>query len=55
MIRLYDLSSIAAGLITSLILHNSYLLFCVISQQFFLGDYRPLIQDTQGNVLDQVS
>ncbi|KAK7356332.1 hypothetical protein VNO80_15601 [Phaseolus coccineus] len=22
--------------------------------QFFLGDYRPLIQDTQGNVLDQV-
>lgn len=23
--------------------------------QFFLGDYRPLIQDTHGNVLDQVS
>jgi PH-interacting protein len=22
--------------------------------QFFLGDYRPLIQDTYGNVLDQV-
>ncbi|KAF3629939.1 hypothetical protein FXO37_28690 [Capsicum annuum] len=23
--------------------------------QFFLGDYRPLIQDVQGNVLDQVT
>ncbi|KAF9614168.1 hypothetical protein IFM89_015663, partial [Coptis chinensis] len=24
-------------------------------RRFFLGDYRPLIQDTHGNVLDQVS
>lgn len=24
-------------------------------KQFFLGDYRPLVQDTHGNVLDQVS
>lgn len=23
-------------------------------EQFFLGDYRPLVQDTYGNVLDQV-
>lgn len=26
----------------------------IISWQFFLGDYRPLIQDTHGNFLDQV-
>lgn len=25
-----------------------------VSKQFFLGDYRPLVQDTYGNVLDQV-
>lgn len=29
--------------------------FLLILLQFFLGDYRPLVRDTQGNVLDQVS
>lgn len=31
------------------------LLMLSANLQFFLGDYRPLIQDTHGNVLDQVS
>lgn len=33
---------------------NDYFLFIFSLQQFFLGDYRPLMQDTNGNALDQV-
>lgn len=35
-----------------LTLYDAYAV--AIFQQFFLGDYRPLIQDTSGYVLDQV-
>lgn len=37
---------------------DSLLLFdplsCLVLCKFFLGDYRPLIRDTNGHVLDQV-
>lgn len=37
----------------SVVIYDAYVV--ALFQQFFLGDYRPLIQDTYGNVLDQVS
>lgn len=32
-------------------MHDSHYVY---NRQFFLGDYRPLAQDTHGNVVDQV-